>query len=56
MVGFYLTIVLVSLIAAWWGTAFWLFSDLGADLEVFEEGDEAHFHQACFNGMRRGIE
>ena len=56
MVGYLLTVLLVALITAWWGTAFWLFSDLGADVEFFDEDDEASFHQACFNGMRRGIE
>ena len=56
MVGYLLTVLLVALITAWWGTAFWLFSDLGADVEFFDEGDEVSFHQACFNGMRRGIE
>lgn len=56
MVGYLLTVLLVALITAWWGTAFWLFRDLGADFEVFGESDEEAFHQACFNGMRRGIE
>jgi hypothetical protein len=52
MLGYLLTVLLVALIAAWWSTAFWLFSDLGTDVEIFNEA----FHQACFNGMRRGIE
>ena len=56
MVGYLLTYLLVLLIAVWWGAAFWLFSDLGEGVEIFTEGDEEAFHQACFSGMRRGIE
>jgi hypothetical protein len=56
MVGFFLTYLLVALITIWWGTAVWMFNDLGAGVEIFSEGDEEAFHQACFNGMRRGIQ
>lgn len=56
MVGLFLTYLLVALITVWWGTAIWMFSDLGEGVEIFSEEDEAEFHQACFSGMRRGIE
>lgn len=56
MVGFFFTYLLVALITVWWGTAVWMFNDLGEGVEIFKEGDEAEFHQACFNGMRRGIQ
>jgi len=56
VVGFLLTLLLVSTITLWWGLGFWLFSDIGADVEIFTEDEIADFHQACFQGMRRGIE
>lgn len=56
MVGLFLTYLLVALITVWWGTAFWVLNDLGEGVEIFSEGDEAEFHQACFEGLRRGIE
>ena len=56
MVALFFTYLLVAVITIWWGTAIWMFSDLGEGIEIFSEGDEAEFQQACFDGMRRGIQ
>jgi len=54
MLGFVLTIVLVLTIFAWWGMAYWLFSDLGTNVVLFD--DDAELHDACFNGLREGVQ
>ena len=54
MLGFVLTIVLVLKMFAWWGTAYWLFSDLGTNVVLFD--DDAELHDACFDGLREGVQ
>lgn len=61
MMGEFVVLGLVFFAVVSWGYFIWwsffdnpMFDNLGSGVTYID--DEAEFHQACFNGMRRGIQ
>lgn len=56
----FVSVLIIFAVLSWGYFVCWsffdnpMFDNLGAGVVYIE--DEAEFHQACFNGMRRGIE